>query len=75
MHRLKIEASVEKISEKLYRLNARDYMCSYPQIFILKGSREDLKNKVDWIGANYYSRVIVKPGPTPVGFNIVEGYG
>ncbi|MEM0439958.1 MAG: sulfurtransferase TusA family protein, partial [Sulfolobales archaeon] len=35
-YRLEIGASVDKIGEKLYRLDARGYMCPYPQIFTLK---------------------------------------
>ena len=33
---MEIGASVEKLGEKLYRLDARGYMCPYPQIFALK---------------------------------------
>ncbi|QIJ32826.1 beta-galactosidase BgaS [Acidianus brierleyi] len=35
--------------------------------------REDLKNKLDWIGVNYYSRVVVRS--TGDGYKYMPGYG
>lgn len=35
--------------------------------------RDDLKNKLDWIGVNYYTRVVVKL--TEGGYQAVGGYG
>ncbi|QGA68913.1 beta-galactosidase BgaS [Sulfolobus sp. E11-6] len=35
--------------------------------------RDDLKNKVDWIGVNYYTRAVVKK--TEKGYTRVSGYG
>lgn len=31
-----VELSIEKVDKKSYRLDARGYMCPYPQIFTLK---------------------------------------
>jgi beta-galactosidase len=42
---------------------------------MITGSREDLRDKVDWIGVNYYSRLLVKPSKTPGFFDIVKGAG
>ncbi|MEM1860958.1 MAG: beta-galactosidase BgaS [Acidilobaceae archaeon] len=39
------------------------------------GERRDLANKLDWVGVNYYSNIIVQPANLPLGFRIVEGYG
>lgn len=37
---------------------------------------EFLKNRLDWIGVNYYSRLVVMPDPrSPMGFRIMPGYG
>ncbi len=36
--------------------------------------REDLRNKLDWIGVNYYSRVVVKL-TNDNSYTIVPGYG
>ena len=37
--------------------------------------RKDLKNKVDWIGVNYYTRNVVKKSEELGGFSPVPGYG
>ena len=37
--------------------------------------RTDLKNRVDWLGLNYYSRDVVKEDNSDYGFSIVKGYG
>ncbi|MCI2412650.1 MAG: glycoside hydrolase family 1 protein [Cuniculiplasma sp.] len=35
--------------------------------------RDDLKNKLDWIGVNYYTRNVVKK--TETGYTVLKGYG
>jgi beta-galactosidase len=37
--------------------------------------REDLKGRVDWIGINYYSRLLVKADERPPGYRVLPGYG
>ena len=37
--------------------------------------RVDLKNRVDWLGLNYYSRDVVKTDNSDYGFTVVKGYG
>ena len=36
--------------------------------------REDLGGRLDWVGVNYYTRVVVSPGG-PLGFRVESGYG
>lgn len=38
-----------------------------------KKVRLDLKNKIDWIGVNYYTRNVVKK--TKTGYTVLKGYG
>ena len=38
-------------------------------------NRKDMRNHVDWIGVNYYSRLVVKYQKEPPGFKFVENYG
>ncbi|MFN4046510.1 MAG: beta-galactosidase BgaS, partial [Acidilobaceae archaeon] len=42
---------------------------------MIVGERRDLAGKLDWVGVNYYSRIMVKPDSSPLGFKLVEGYG
>ncbi len=37
--------------------------------------RDDLMNRVDWLGLNYYSRDVVEKDDGEYGFKIVKGYG
>ncbi len=37
--------------------------------------REDLKDRADWIGVNYYTRTVVRDREEWPGFEIVQGYG
>jgi beta-galactosidase len=37
--------------------------------------RADLKGKVDWIGINYYSRLVVKADKRLPGYRVLPGYG
>lgn len=37
--------------------------------------REDLRDRVDWIGVNYYSRLVVRASERAPGFEVVSGYG
>ncbi|RLE98533.1 MAG: glycoside hydrolase family 1 protein, partial [Thermoprotei archaeon] len=37
--------------------------------------REDLRDRVDWIGVNYYSRLVVRASERAPGFEGVSGYG
>lgn len=41
-----IEIAAEKIREGLYRLDARGYMCPYPQIFTIKALEKIEKGSV-----------------------------
>jgi len=41
----------------------------------LVGEREDLRGRADWIGVNYYSRMVVKKAPTATGWTMLRGYG
>lgn len=37
---------------------------------------ESLKNRLDWVGVNYYSRLVAASDPhSPLGFKVVPGYG
>ena len=38
-------------------------------------NRDDLKNRVDWLGLNYYSRDVVQKDNSDYGFTVVRGYG
>ena len=40
-----------------------------------KIKREDMKEKVDWIGVNYYSRSVVRSKQESPGYESVAGYG
>lgn len=37
--------------------------------------RSDLRDRVDWIGVNYYTRKVVKALDTPPGYEVVKNYG
>ncbi|RLF22925.1 MAG: glycoside hydrolase family 1 protein [Thermoprotei archaeon] len=37
--------------------------------------RDDLRDRVDWIGVNYYTRQVVQHQEAPPGFKVVENYG
>ncbi len=39
------------------------------------GEREDMKGHLDWLGLNYYSRIVVRPAEGRIGFKLVENYG
>jgi len=39
------------------------------------GRRKDLANHIDWIGINYYSRIVIEPSQTNPGFKELDGYG
>ena len=40
-----------------------------------KINRKDLKNKIDWVGINYYTRVVVKNFTKPFHYIVVPNYG
>jgi len=42
---------------------------------LFMGERKDLSNHLDWIGINYYSRIVIEPTKYGMGFKIVDGYG
>lgn len=37
--------------------------------------RRDLRDRADWIGVNYYTRVVVEASGDPLGYRIVDNYG
>ena len=42
---------------------------------LVGGERKDLARHVDWIGINYYSRLVVEKAKTLTGWRVVPGYG
>ncbi len=41
---------------------------------LAEAERDDMKNKLDFLGVNYYTRTVVDKGG-PLGWRVVEGYG
>lgn len=72
----KSDAAYVDAAEKAKKIEIYDFLDLITlgeSIFI--GERKDLCNRLDWIGINYYSRVVVKPAKYGLGFKIVDGYG
>ncbi|HLI46672.1 MAG TPA: beta-galactosidase BgaS [Geobacterales bacterium] len=62
-----------KKAKKVEIFDFLDLLSKGESMFI--GTREDLANRIDWIGVNYYSRVVVEPSTGGMGFKELEGYG
>lgn len=54
---------VAELARTLYNYSVLDAITLGSSM--ITGSRNDLRDKVDWIGVNYYSRLLVKPSAAP----------
>lgn len=62
-----------KIAKNVEVFDFLDLLIKGKSMFI--GERKDFVNKIDWIGINYYSRVVVEPAQSSLGFKELDGYG
>ncbi len=64
------------VAEQAYRMQNFEFLDAIAfgkSSFI--GERKDLEKHVDCIGVNYYSRLVVSPSKTLMGWSAVPGYG
>ncbi|MGB9728785.1 MAG: beta-galactosidase BgaS [Thermoprotei archaeon] len=73
---LKFDENYVEAAEKAKKIEVYDFLdliTSGESFFI--GERKDLSNRLDWIGINYYSRIVVRPIKYGMGFEVIDGYG
>jgi beta-galactosidase len=52
-----------------------DALTKGSSVFTNNIKRDDLENKIDWIGVNYYSRHVIRYQDNALGYKPVHGYG